>query len=335
MSIATELIRLQTAKENIKTSLVNKGAVIADDAKLDEYSTIIDELPSGGGGDAEDVVRQLLELSGTEFVVPNYITQLGASALMGKPFTSITIPNHINSIPASCFANCSSLTTLNHGDLISIGNGAFLNTLGNDTNDGIKYLGDIATIIATRKAEHTIKEGTKYISGGFSSYNTTLISIDIAEGVVLLGESALSGNSNLTTVTLPSTLKYINDNAFNGSKKLNNIVLPEGLLELGKYAFYNCTALTSINIPNQITAIRTNTFQSCTSLAVVNFGNTRTTIPTLENTAVFNANASGRKIVVPDALYDSWKQATNWSGPSLVQDLIRHSTALSQGIITE
>lgn len=36
-------------------------------------------------------------------------------------------------------------------------------------------------------------------------------------------------------------------------------------------------------------------------------------VPTLGGTLVFSSIPSDCKIVVPDALYDEWKSATNWS----------------------
>jgi len=55
MSIATEISRLQTAKANIKTSLENKGAIVPTETKLDNYPSIIDNLPSGGGRDWTEI----------------------------------------------------------------------------------------------------------------------------------------------------------------------------------------------------------------------------------------------------------------------------------------
>lgn len=55
MSIATEISRLQTAKANIKTSLENKGAIVPTETKLDNYPSIIDNLPSGGGRDWSEI----------------------------------------------------------------------------------------------------------------------------------------------------------------------------------------------------------------------------------------------------------------------------------------
>ena len=47
MSIQTEIQRLQNAKASIKASIINKGVEISDDVKLDEYSNLIDNIPTG------------------------------------------------------------------------------------------------------------------------------------------------------------------------------------------------------------------------------------------------------------------------------------------------
>ena len=48
MSIATEITRIKQAKENIKTSITNKGVTVTNTATLDEYSSLIDSIESGG-----------------------------------------------------------------------------------------------------------------------------------------------------------------------------------------------------------------------------------------------------------------------------------------------
>ena len=50
MSIATEISRLQTAKDDIKTAIEGKGVTVPSAATLDGYATLISSIPSGGGG---------------------------------------------------------------------------------------------------------------------------------------------------------------------------------------------------------------------------------------------------------------------------------------------
>lgn len=50
MTIASEITRLQWAKADIKTSIENKGVAVPSDAKLDDYSSYVDQIQQGDGG---------------------------------------------------------------------------------------------------------------------------------------------------------------------------------------------------------------------------------------------------------------------------------------------
>lgn len=50
MSIASEITRLQTAKEDIKFSIENKGVTVPSDASIDTYYDYIDQIQTGGSG---------------------------------------------------------------------------------------------------------------------------------------------------------------------------------------------------------------------------------------------------------------------------------------------
>ena len=47
MSVASEITRIQTAKENIKTAIINKGGTLSNDALLSDYATAIDAISTG------------------------------------------------------------------------------------------------------------------------------------------------------------------------------------------------------------------------------------------------------------------------------------------------
>ena len=107
-------------------------------------------------------------------------------------------------------------------------------------------------------------------------------------GVTALRNSAFSYCSSLTTITIPSSVTSI------GSK-----------------AFMSCTSLTSVIYDGQAPNISSGTFYGCSKIQLYDFRNC-TRIPSLANTSALG-HASGCQIVVPDALYDEWQQATNWS----------------------
>ena len=49
MSIASEITRIQTAKENIRTSNFNKGGTLSSNAPIDEYASAISSIPTSSG----------------------------------------------------------------------------------------------------------------------------------------------------------------------------------------------------------------------------------------------------------------------------------------------
>lgn len=77
MSIASEITRLQTAKEDIKFSIENKGVTVPSNASIDTYYDYIDQIEIGGGGPAFDTSGKVENLyvssasgsSGTKYQV--------------------------------------------------------------------------------------------------------------------------------------------------------------------------------------------------------------------------------------------------------------------------
>ena len=49
-TIQTEIDRLNKAKSDIKTAIINKGGTISDTATIDTYASAIDGISTGGGG---------------------------------------------------------------------------------------------------------------------------------------------------------------------------------------------------------------------------------------------------------------------------------------------
>ena len=73
MSIATEIIRLQTAKENIKTAIENKGVTVGSSDKIDSYPTYINQIQTFDPYNGHDYV----EIGGVKWATMN----IGASSI--------------------------------------------------------------------------------------------------------------------------------------------------------------------------------------------------------------------------------------------------------------
>lgn len=114
----------------------------------------------------------------------------------------------------------------------------------------------------------------------------------------------------LTSVSLPSATT-IEFGAFYNCTSLTSVSLPSATT-IGSSAFGSCAQLTSISLPSA-TTIGQYAFVSCGKLVSVDFGGTpRLSVPTL-GTGAFNSVPAACKIIVPDAQYDAWTAATNWS----------------------
>ena len=140
----------------------------------------------------------------------------------------------------------------------------------------------------------------------------SLSSVVISNSVTYIDGYAFRYCYSLSSVVIPNSVTHIDGSAFQSCMSLSSVVIPNSVVYLGGYAFNACYSLSSVVIPNRVTKISSRAFQSCSSVAYFDFRQ-HTSVPTLSNTSAFTSIASDCKIVVPDALYDEWIAATNWS----------------------
>lgn len=218
MTISDELTRIQTAKADIKASIEAKGVTVPSSALIDEYADYVDEIQTGGGGgQAEEVLKNLIERDITTFNIPSGTSKIADYAFFYYTgLTSITIPDSVTSIGKSAFRECSGLTSITIPDSVtSIGNEAFgysesltSVTIGN----GVTSIGDYAFSQCTSLTSVTIGNSVTNI-GRQTFYGCTVLkSITIPSSVTSIGNSAFSSCTGLTSITInattPPTLGY-------------------------------------------------------------------------------------------------------------------------------
>jgi hypothetical protein len=115
----------------------------------------------------------------------------------------------------------------------------------------------------------------------------------------------------LQAVEIGKSVTSIGGNTFNTCYSLSSVVIPSGVTNIGESAFNNCYSLSSVVIPSSVTSIGGAAFGSCYGMAFYDFSQCAS-VPTIESDTFYNIK-NGCKIIVPDALYDEWKAATNWS----------------------
>ena len=169
----------------------------------------------------------------------------------------------------------------------------------------------------------------------YAFYNCTQLTSINLPLVTGVGGSAFNGCTQLTSVNLPSATS-VSSNAFNGCSKLTSINLPL-VTGVGGNAFYNCAQLTSINLP-LVTSVGSSAFDRCSKLTSINLPLVTSVggsafykcsqlscviFRTEKACTLSNANAfdntpfasgkAGGTLLVPRALVESYKTATNWS----------------------
>ena len=143
-------------------------------------------------------------------------------------------------------------------------------------------------------------------------YGNAIRKVELGSGVTSIGSNAFSSCYSLSSITIPDGVTSISNYAFNNCYSLSSITIPDGVTSIGTYAFNNCYSLSSITIPNGVTSIGSNAFNGCYGMRYYDFS-ACTAIPTLSNTNAFNNIPSDCQMLIPSALYDNWKTATNWA----------------------
>lgn len=272
MSITTEISRITKAKEDIRTSLVNKGATISETAKLDEYSAIIDEMTIGSGGTITDSDGLVLEteiekysggscgsiVKSVSFPKTGITSLSGACAGMINLRTVKRFPNDVTDI-SSAFTNCTSLVSF-----------------------------------------PTIPDSVTNMSYTFNGCTGLTGITNIPIGVTNM-DRTFSGCTSLVSVpTIPDSVRDMGS-TFENCTSLTGITnFPTGATSVN-YTFSGCTSLKKV--PEIRATSFWGTFDGCSSLEEVKL-NTHSK-PTLVRT--FNGCPSTLKIYVNEGLVDYCK----------------------------
>lgn len=132
---------------------------------------------------------------------------------------------------------------------------------------------------------------------------------------------AVGKATQLRSICLPNGIAEIPAYYFQNCTLLDRVILPKSITKIGNYAFSSCSILANIAVPASVASIGNYAFGNCSILACVDFSK-HMEIPSIE-AKTFNGIYSDCKIIVPDALYDTWIAATNWS--SLASYIIKKS----------
>lgn len=126
--------------------------------------------------------------------------------------------------------------------------------------------------------------------------------------VIETSNSICDNAKALTEVSIP---RVNNVGGFNGCA-MSGVIIPEGVTALTFNSFASNPFLVEVHIASSCKSIGDGSFRNCGNLMIVDFSSS-TEVPVNAGTNTFYGTNASTKIVVPDALYDEWIAATNWS----------------------
>ena len=154
----------------------------------------------------------------------------------------------LETIYASAFNNCTSITSVNISSVINIVDNAFesCTKLGSITFGNVLNIGGSAFINCSNLASINLPKCQVISSSAFKNCN--LLEVSCPE-LLLIGSGAFVGNLNLAIANIPSAT-YIGNSSFSDTA-IEDVVAPNVQI-IGRRAFYGCENLKTISIPNAI-----------------------------------------------------------------------------------
>ncbi|MBQ9493167.1 MAG: leucine-rich repeat domain-containing protein [Oscillibacter sp.] len=224
------------------------------------------------------------------------VTRIGSYAFSDcAAMTALTVPESVDSIGDSAFANCERLSD------IVIANG--LQEIGNRAFTGCAALEKLS-----------LPKSVNALGQAAFSYCAGLTEFRAAGSLEETRTSLFAGCTSLRTITLPDTVRTIGLRTFSGCSALTEFTLPERVSVIGSYAFEKCAALQSIALTDRMTDIESGVFSNCSGLKSVTIPDS---VRNIKRAAFENCNA------LRDVYYTG--TATQWDSVSMVdfRDQIR------------
>ena len=264
--------------------LMTTSSAMAEEAKfevIDGFRYLLESdtktatlVPKTDGKYSGDIIipEKVKGNDGVEYIVAS----LGASCFENcSGLTSITIPSSVTSLGDYCFWKCSGLTSITiPSSVTSLGVSCFKGCSGLTSitiPSSVTSLGNSCFSGCSGLTSITIPSSVTSLGVSCFKGCSGLTSITIPSSVTSLGESCFYDCGGLTSITIPSSVTSLGWSCFSGCSGLTSITIPSSVTSLGDYCFMYCRGLTSITIPSSVTSLGASCFSGCSGLETVYF----------------------------------------------------------------
>jgi len=247
------------------------------------------------------------------FELPDGLVEIGDEALMGIPYTTVTIPASVNSLGESVFKNSISLTSADLQCRVSeIKKSTFEGCTGLTSITlpaTVVTIGDYAFKKCTALTDVALPENLSQIGNEAFTDCISLQEIDLPDRVTSLGEWAFADDPLLRTVHMPAALTKLGKSAFENCPSLTEIIIPNAVQNIEKHTFKNCSSLSKVTVGTALQQISAYSFENCTALT--SFTCMAVQPPKLDKNAFKKASGVIR-LEVPAASVEQYQKAKNW-----------------------
>ena len=181
------------------------------------------------------------------------VTALAKSALAGKDFTKVVLPDTLEKIGDYAFSACSQLREITiPASVEALGNGVFTQC-------------DALEEFSIDPTNHYLKETNQVI---YTADGKTLVAaagrtderIAVPLTVEKIQSYAFYNCDTLKSITIPGSVRELGEGCFGGCAHLNQVELQDGLEVIGAYCFRDNFDLSVIRIPSTVKQLQAAAF---------------------------------------------------------------------------
>lgn len=247
------------------------------------------------------------------------VKNIGANAFSGcSALTEIALPEGLESIGDSAFAECTSLVCVIVPDSVKdMGKLVFQHCAALTEvvlSEGLSAMPDQAFLDCSALRAVAIPQGVENIGWYAFSGCKALEEIMLPESIIKIDDGAFQNCISLASVSIPDSVKqmgYIHNpyhtgnsgsyfycGVFAGCKGLAEVSFGKGVTSIGSNAFNGCTSLERIHLPNSLQEVGSDVFAGCTSLTQAELSSQLDAI----SYRMFSGCTALKKIEIPDGI---------------------------------